>query len=107
MPTRIINFFNFNFNRSKCDMNIRTDKSGYTRLASAIRAGFEYAAAGAGNFDKRYKAQAVAVVADKLIEVLKESDATFDRDVFREACGYDGKGSYFSVKKHCWYAFGD
>jgi len=42
-------------------------KKDYVKLAGVIQSGLDYAATGSGNFDKRYKADAVRFVASELI----------------------------------------
>ncbi len=62
----------------------------YAKLAAVVREGYGYAANGSGNFDRRYKAEAVRFVEDRLVEVLAEDNPAFDVQRFKAACAANG-----------------
>ena len=62
----------------------------FAKLAAVVREGYSFAAKGAGNFDRRYKADAVRFVEDRLVQVLAEDNPRFDVQRFRAACAAEG-----------------
>lgn len=62
-------------------------KKDYVKLAGVIQSGLDYAARGAGNFDRRYKKEAVQFVAQELVKVLATDNPRFNKDLFLVACG--------------------
>ena len=62
-------------------------KKDYVKLAGVIQSGLDYAARGAGNFDRRYKKEAVQFIAQELAYVLAEDNPAFNKDLFFVNCG--------------------
>ena len=64
----------------------------FAKLAAVVREGYGFAASGTGNFDKRYKPDAVRFVEDKLVQVLANDNPRFDVQRFRAACAIAMRG---------------